>query len=817
MQSSPHLKEHEEDSNASDDVMVYLRIKPCDSTTTTTTLLNSSQMLINTCKEPFSFDQILPPLISQEKVWNIVMEALTKNFLSGYNGTAFAYGQTGSGKTYTMQGNNSSPSEIGITPRTLQYIFENLPTHEQVQISCSFVEIYNENIFDLLSSPSSSPSPSTQSSSLPCSLRESEGIVRLEGCHRPIINSAKEAMSLYLLGTQNRRTAETSMNRESSRSHSIFTINLTTKTTSTIDNNTIVVRESRLNLIDLAGSERQTSTGAIGKRLKEAGNINRSLLALSLVITSLTSSSASASSASTNHIPYRDSKLTHLLKDSLGGNSKTVLIANICPIQSCLGESISTLRFSQRVKMVKNLSTINENYYLSPESQESSSILIIEDLKREVTRLKELLSNPGDFCGMDTDSCGMDADSCGIDVDGSGNEKMMVTIGDNQLPDTIERVFLLNLLERASSDYSFISKLQRDLEDLYSLSERRERQISSERMIIKFRDQTISTLTKQIDSFSNVGGGNGGSQNSITEMIRNYQNEILEIKKSSSCNPEILRLTIENRHLKAKASTALDVNNNCIINSNALKRLAEYEKLNIEKGGGIPLNNIERRISDLTMEPPYKKGKDSLLKEKDDEIKELTMELEKSLLDHQEIGREMSILREDLQIEKENNLREIQEIKEERDSIGGEMNLLKEKLSSHIGNNTLLKEKLLINEERITLLQVDVLKKDEEVSYLKGIIKEGELEIERVRGEILVAIEPLERRVWELEHDLEVLEKERDSLEEELLKQRNENDRLCQHGNMKQKLQYHLQIKGENNQFREEIRQLRDELSRIKS
>lgn len=884
-----------QDLNANDDVMVYLRIKPIENVdvgsaggyqnsnnsnniaNNTTTLHNQQQMTINTIKEPFTFDHILPPSTSQEEVWQMVMEPLVQNFLSGYNGTAFAYGQTGSGKTYTMQGriDSSSPEDIGITPRTLQYIFAKLPQQEgEHQISCSFVEIYNENIVDLLSTSRNTPL---------CSLREHEGVVRLEGCCRPIITIAQQAMSFYLLGTQNRRTAETVMNRESSRSHSIFTIHLTTHLESSSSSgplSTVVktVRESRLNLIDLAGSERQTSTGTVGKRLKEAGNINRSLLALSLVITSLTTPPATAANTavssnqpSTTHVPYRDSKLTHLLKDSLGGNSKTVLIANLCPIPSCLGESISTLRFAQRVKMVKNSSVINED------NQYGTSYALVEDLKQEIKRLKDLLGGFNNFNnnGFDDGFGGDNADQSNNNNynnnfnnnnnnnnknnDNDNNNKdgdQIINIKDGRIPEAIERSFLVDLLDKYNASQSITVKLQQDLQELYSLSERRERQISSERMIIKFRDQTIQTLSKRlavfaggsgtfnnavdngIGDFSNTENNTDSSTNNdLNEIIKNYQSEISEIKRSISCNPEILRLTIENKHLRLKENICCERCNGFLSNSEAFlnesavengtnndannnirilfKRLGEYERMNMELG--LP-HNIERRLSDLRMlEPAQKKGRDSLIKEKNDEIEELTQELEKSLQDHEEIGREMSLLREDLVLQKEQHCSLIMERDTKITLLQKEVSSLKEAFASVAFDKKKLSESLLEANSAVLGLKALLTEKEGEIALLKELLKAGEEEIERVRGEILVAIEPLEIRKEELELHVDRIEKEKDILEEELLKQRNENDRLCQHGNMKQKLQYHLQIKGENNQFREEIRLLRDELSRMTS
>lgn len=289
-----------------------------------------------------------------------VAKDVADSCIQGYNGTIFAYGQTGSGKTFTMQGPVTEESTSfnilrGIIPRSIEHIFLEIQEQERssnvtFMIKCSFIEIYNECLYDLLTN--------LNNASNVCYLREDlKKGVYIENCVEEIVSTSEEALKLFLRGVSMRHVSATSMNHESSRSHAIFTLYISSKRE---ESGIIDYRESRFNLVDLAGSERQGLTGTAGIRLKEAGNINKSLLALSNVINAL----AEISNGRSRHVHYRDSKLTFLLKDSLGGNSKTKLIANISPASNCLSESLSTLRFAHRVKQIKNNVSVISNTYL---------------------------------------------------------------------------------------------------------------------------------------------------------------------------------------------------------------------------------------------------------------------------------------------------------------------------------------------------------------------------------------------------------------------------------------------------------------------
>lgn len=235
-----------------------------------------------------------------------------------------------------------------------------MPCFSKATVKASYLEIYNENVTDLLSDKATS-----------ITIRDDPRRgVAVEGATELPVKSSTDTYNALLVGSQNRKTGATCMNKESSRSHSVFVLQLCLKSSK----DGVTTRKfSRFNLIDLAGSERQKHTNTTGDRLKEANNINRSLSALGNVIMSLANSNP--------HVPYRDSKLTFILKDSIGGNSKTWIIANISPADICVEETLSTLKFVRFAKLVKNVATVN---------QDSSGD--IKAMKSELEKVKALLA-----------------------------------------------------------------------------------------------------------------------------------------------------------------------------------------------------------------------------------------------------------------------------------------------------------------------------------------------------------------------------------------------------------------------------------------
>ncbi|KAI3961373.1 hypothetical protein MKW92_018205 [Papaver armeniacum] len=324
--------------------------------------------------QTFTFDSVADTGSSQKDIYQLVGAPLVENCLAGFNSSIFAYGQTGSGKTYTMWGpsnalleDNPSGGEQGLTPREeVKHADKQL----KYQCRCSFLEIYNEQITDLLD-------PSQRN----LLIREDvKSGVYVENLSEQDVCTMKDVRLLLIKGLANRRTGATSINAESSRSHSVFTCTVESRCKSMSDGLSSC-KTSRINLVDLAGSERQKLTGAAGERLKEAGNINRSLSQLGNLINILADVSQTGKQ---RHIPYRDSRLTFLLQESLGGNARLAMICAISPVLSCKNETLSTLRFAQRAKAIKNKATVNEVM------QDDVNVLreVIRQLKDELLRMK---------------------------------------------------------------------------------------------------------------------------------------------------------------------------------------------------------------------------------------------------------------------------------------------------------------------------------------------------------------------------------------------------------------------------------------------
>ena len=291
----------------------------------------------------FTFDAVFDETCRQVEVYTESCAPVVEQVLEGYNGTVFAYGQTGTGKTHSMEGVAGDAELKGIIPRVFEHVFDAIATIESKEflVRASYLEIYNEDIRDLLKKDEKK-----------LELKDSaDSGVYVKDLSSFIVKSVAECDRIFQVGTKNRTVGATAMNAGSSRSHSIFT--LVVEQAGNVGGEQQLAL-GKLNLVDLAGSERQAKTEATGQRLKEATKINLSLSALGNVIKALVDPKK-------GHIPYRDSKLTRLLQDSLGGNAKTVMIANLGPADYNFDETINTLRYANRAKNIKNKPKINED------------------------------------------------------------------------------------------------------------------------------------------------------------------------------------------------------------------------------------------------------------------------------------------------------------------------------------------------------------------------------------------------------------------------------------------------------------------------
>ncbi|KAK6173148.1 hypothetical protein SNE40_016660 [Patella caerulea] len=316
----------------------------------------------------YTFDIVFGQDCKQLDVYNVIARPVVDCVLEGFNGTIFAYGQTGTGKTFTMEGVRAVPELRGIIPNSFAHIFGAIAKAEgdiRFLVRVSYLEIYNEEVRDLLGKD--------QTQRLEVKERPDVGVY-VKDLSAFVVNNADDMDRIMTLGNKNRHVGATNMNQTSSRSHAIFSV--TIECSEKGADGQQHVRVGKLHLVDLAGSERQAKTGASGMRLKEATKINLSLSTLGNVISALVDGKSS-------HIPYRNSKLTRLLQDSLGGNSKTVMIANIGPADYNYDESISTLRYANRAKSIKNKAKINED----PKDA------LLRQFQKEIDELKKQLED----------------------------------------------------------------------------------------------------------------------------------------------------------------------------------------------------------------------------------------------------------------------------------------------------------------------------------------------------------------------------------------------------------------------------------------
>ncbi|XP_062946031.1 kinesin-like protein KIF19 [Cynocephalus volans] len=320
-------------------------------------------------KRTFIFDTVFDQHASQEDVYCATIQHLVEGIISGYNATVFAYGPSGTGKTHTMLGKDAEPGVYLQTLTDLFQVIEQTRDNMDYSVSMSYFEIYNEVIRDLLN-------PSSEFLEL---REDSRGSIQIAGIMEVSTSNAQEIMQLLTKGNRQRTQEPTATNKTSSRSHAVLqvTVHQQSRSTDLVEE----VHVGRLFMVDLAGSERASQTQNRGKRMKEGAHINRSLLALGNCINALSEKGSSRS----QYVNFRDSKLTRLLKDALGGNSRTVMIAHISPASTCFEESRTTLLYAYRAKNIKTRvkrNLLNVSYRIAQYTD------VISDLRREIEHLK---------------------------------------------------------------------------------------------------------------------------------------------------------------------------------------------------------------------------------------------------------------------------------------------------------------------------------------------------------------------------------------------------------------------------------------------
>ncbi|KAI3797891.1 hypothetical protein L1987_33155 [Smallanthus sonchifolius] len=483
----------------------------------------------------FTFDHVADEHVSQEMLFKVAGVPMVENCMGGYNSCMFAYGQTGSGKTHTMLGDIDGGSRrhsvnSGMTPRVFEYLFTRIQKDrearrdEKIQYTCkcSFLEIYNEQILDLL-----------DPSSTNLQIREdTKKGVYVDNLKEIEVTSARDVIQQLIQGAANRKVASTNMNRASSRSHSVFTCIIESKW---VSQGVTHHRFARLNLVDLAGSERQKSSGAEGERLKEATNINKSLSTLGLVIMNL----VNVSNGKSLHVPYRDSKLTFLLQDSLGGNSKTTIIANISPSSCNSLETLSTLKFAQRAKFIKNHATINEDA--------SGDVLAmrmqIQQLKNEVSRLQNVISGGTENKGDDAWTVSFPGSPGSFKWEGIQGSFSPVTAVKRISNKKEYEVALVGAFRRGMDKDITLQTLTAESQAALQLAKQREDEIQGLKMRLRFREAAIKRL-------EGVASGKISAETHLLKEKEEHLKELEVLRSQVDRNQEVTRFAMENLRLK---------------------------------------------------------------------------------------------------------------------------------------------------------------------------------------------------------------------------------------------------------------------------
>ncbi|KAM1149503.1 hypothetical protein ACFX15_029711 [Malus domestica] len=475
----------------------------------------------------FTFDIVADENVSQEQLFKVAGLPMVDNCMIGYNSCMFAYGQTGSGKTHTMLGDIEGGTgrhsvNCGMTPRVFGYLFSRIQKEKEAGrdeklkfiCKCSFLEIYNEQILDLLD-------PSSNNLQIREDIKKG---VYVENLKEVEVTSARDVIQQLIQGAANRKVAATNMNHASSRSHSVFTCIIESKREC---QGVTHHRFARLNLVDLAGSERQKSSGAEGERLKEATNINKSLSTLGLVIMNL----VNMSNGKSLHVPYRDSKLTFLLQDSLGGNSKTIIIANISPSSCCSLETLSTLKFAQRAKFIKNNAIVNED----ASGDVIAMRVQIQQLKKEVSHLRGLVNGGNGNQDNDTLAASFPRSPGSFKWEGPNGSFSPFASGKRTSQKKDYEVALVGAFRREKDKDIALETLAAESQAALQLAKQREDEIQGLKMRLRFREAGIKRLEA-------VACGKISAEAHLLKEKEEHLKEIEVLRAQVDRNQEVTRL-----------------------------------------------------------------------------------------------------------------------------------------------------------------------------------------------------------------------------------------------------------------------------------
>ena len=676
-----------EDNNIS----VIIRIKPEDYSQKYAPIdvSNSNSISILSENKEYFFDYIGEEKSTQNEIFERCGKKICDYALEGYNGTIFAYGQTGSGKTYTLLGKNitnklenkninisalinnaredikmselnndissyydTKDENIGLLPRILYYLFQNKEKSEEDNkyiFKISYLELYKEKMIDLLF-------PGGDNNNIRIS--DSNKVLEIKNLRKFMIDSPEEAIKLIIDGNRFRHTAATLMNDESSRSHAIISIYI---------ENTLInenkVKKSVFHIIDLAGSERQTKTGTFGERVKEAGEINKSLLNLSIVINQIINNA--------KQISYRDSKLTHLLKDSLGGNAKTSIIATISKLESNLRETINTLNFAQNAKKIKNKAIINEE-------------LSGKDAKFLLEKLDNLQKNYNSMVQQCT--------------------KLKKEL-QNQRNSINEKVIMPKSLEIQNEDMNKVMKdILKKEEELKRCREENEAlkdKIEKNELAFKLKDNDIKIFTIKLNNLND-------EKLKLTNANFELKDKIKNLEQENNKNNEMIKIMKE-KHKKE----LLEIENNYknLQNENTVNDSVLYELKQ-------KLKQYEEKINKMNLELNKSKKK---IEEKETNFKEINSFVIQKENEDKSLITNINVYKDEI---KSKN-KELDELTRNNIEIRTKEKEFINKYEAAIIKNN---EEILKQKEEIKLLNENLFQKNKKIEKIVSVINEMEKE-----------------------------------------------------------------------------------------
>ena len=677
------------DENKSERVLCYVRIRPFtkdelarDNTTpieAIDTKNNSMTVKKEFEKKNYNYDKIFPENSNQSEIFTVAGKNVIDSVLEGYNGTIFAYGQTGSGKTYTMVGEFENEEKKGIIPRSFDYIFQKISDLKKsdensiFSISIAFIQIYIENIQDLFE-------PTNK-----VVIREDkDNRVFIDGCKWIQVNNLKETQENFHKGEKIRVTESTKMNAHSSRSHALLIAKIEKSFLKNKKN--YIMTRSYLYLVDLAGSERVNKTNVKEMRLEEAKKINYSLLILGNCIQSLTDPKA-------GHVNYRDSKLTRLLQESLGGNAKTSLIVTISPSNYNAEETISSLNFGQRAMKVKNKPVINttKDFFAISEKLQIDYDLICEKYEKLLEEFNLIKDENLKFKNGEIQ---LDFKKENIKKNFENFNKNNLIEVNNNNKEKIEKlnqknIELENLIKKINKENE---NKNEEINNLIKENKNFENQIKNNTNLIKkLEEEKQSFLNEKNDQIIKINELNNNLFNKEKEsketakIIEIKNNEINKMKTQLNENDKII-LEFQNKERKKENETKkIGIQTENMLDSKIKEDLYD---LNINSKD-IVTNNYEEIIKNLINN--YKKKLENEILNYKNQIKKLNEQIEK--------------LKKNIDESEKNYQREINDLKKTNKNLNDEIENLK--------NSEEVNEKIFLLNENVNLKKYIEEKKNE--------------------------------------------------------------------------------------------------------